>query len=33
LYTTADEIIGYGISPEDSPQENDFPVADCSNVR
>ena len=33
LYTTANEIIDYGISPEDSPQENDFPVADCSNVR
>ena len=32
LYTTADEIIDYGISPEDSPQE-DFFIADCSNAR
>ena len=33
LYMTANEIIDYWISPEDSSQENDFPVADCSNVR
>lgn len=32
LYTYADEIIDYGISPEDSPQE-DFFIADCSNAR
>ena len=32
LYTFADEIIDYGISPEDSPQENSD-IADCSNVK
>jgi len=32
LYTYADEIIDYGISPEDSPQEENSDIADCSNV-
>ena len=32
LYTSADEIIDYWISPEDSPQE-DTDIADCSNAR
>jgi hypothetical protein len=32
LYTYADEIIDYGISPEDSPQEEGSSTADCSNV-
>ena len=31
LYTYADEIVDYGISPEDSPQD-DSSIADCSNV-
>ena len=32
LYTTANEIIDYGISPEDSSQEEGSSTADCSNV-
>lgn len=32
LYTYADEIIDYGISPEDSPQEDNSSTTDCSNV-
>jgi len=32
LYTYADEIIDYGISPENSPQEDNSSTADCSNV-
>ena len=33
LYTYADEIIDYGISPENSPQEDNSSTADCSNAR
>lgn len=33
LYTSANEIIDYWISPEDSPQEGDSDTADCSNAR
>ena len=33
LYTTADEIINYGISPEDSPQEDNSSIVGCSNAR
>ncbi len=33
LYTSANEIIDYWISPEDSPQEGDSDIADCSNAR
>jgi len=33
LYTTADEIINCGISPEDSPQEDNSSIVGCSNAR
>jgi hypothetical protein len=32
LYTYADEIIDYGTSPEDYPQQDNSDTIDCSNV-